>query len=305
VRHFRTFTAVNLVMAGLLATALARAADEVRSEASPPGVGNPYLSPERGSTTGVPFELYGHLIVVKGSVGELEDLNLVIDTGATMTVVNRDIARKLGLKGPSRTVTAYGKKLRVEQLTLPSLKLGDLEFEDLPAQAAPLSFSAMDRWLRIDGLIGLDLMRRTSLSVDYETRTVTFGSVDHAGPGVPFYEKLPIVPVPLTVDGRRFNMLLDTGAQHIILFQRRLRGRSSPRANGQRATIVCLGRRQTLDRISLGNVSLGETPWDELSAYLLDVPVGQCDPDGILGVASLGLKRLSLDFENHRVSWER
>ncbi len=37
----------------------------------------------------IPFKLKEHFIVVKGAVGEHQDLNFVIDTGATSTYVSR------------------------------------------------------------------------------------------------------------------------------------------------------------------------------------------------------------------------
>lgn len=46
-----------------------------------------------------PFELYhGYLIVVRGSVGNLENLSFVVDAGAYHSVVDQWIAHKLGLK---------------------------------------------------------------------------------------------------------------------------------------------------------------------------------------------------------------
>ena len=48
----------------------------------------------------VPFELQqGHLILVKGSIGNSGDLTFLIDTGATTTLVNRPIAKKMKLAG--------------------------------------------------------------------------------------------------------------------------------------------------------------------------------------------------------------
>lgn len=253
----------------------------------------------------LPFALHGHLIVVKGSIGPLEDLNLVLDTGASLTVVSREVARELDLGGPRSTVNAYGRKQRVERVTLSRLALGPLEFEEVPAQIAALSFSGMDRFLRIDGLIGLELLRRSGVSIDYEAKRVVFGPVRHSGPTIAFYNRLPIIAIPLTIGGARVSLLLDTGAEHLVLFQRRMAGRVPVRPTGERETIVCLGRRVSLAKARIRDAALGESRWDELSAHLLDVPVGDSDPDGILGVAALGLKRLNLDFPNQRLSWER
>ena len=48
----------------------------------------------------VPFKLYrGYVIVVRGSIGGLKNLNFLVDTGAVPSVVDARIARKLHLRG--------------------------------------------------------------------------------------------------------------------------------------------------------------------------------------------------------------
>ena len=81
----------------------------------------------------VPFEWKGGHIVVQGSIGGLENLNLVIDTGASSTTISKRVAKKLGLKGKKKQVLAYGKKVKGEEVTLPSVEIGALRLEDVPA----------------------------------------------------------------------------------------------------------------------------------------------------------------------------
>src|SRR5262249_21373407 len=51
----------------------------------------------------VPFKLYhDYIIVVRGSIGPLQGLNLLLDTGANPAAVERRLARKLRLV-PERT----------------------------------------------------------------------------------------------------------------------------------------------------------------------------------------------------------
>jgi Aspartyl protease len=52
------------------------------------------------------FKLYqGYIIVVQGSIGTLQKLNFVIDTGAVPSVVDPRVAQKLGLNGTSQSVS--------------------------------------------------------------------------------------------------------------------------------------------------------------------------------------------------------
>lgn len=50
---------------------------------------------------------------------------------------------------------------------------------------------------------------------------------------------------------------------------------------------------------------MGQTRWEELAAFLLDGPAPSSGIDGVLGVSSLGLKSLHLDFQQSLISWER
>ena len=56
-------------------------------------------SPENSSaftSNDVPFKLYrGYVIVIRGSIGGLTNLNFVVDTGAVPSVVDARIALKL------------------------------------------------------------------------------------------------------------------------------------------------------------------------------------------------------------------
>ncbi len=254
----------------------------------------------------VPFALKGgHLIVVKGAIGELQELNFVIDTGASSVVVSRQVAKKLGLKGPSKTVLTYGRKANVRVVDLPVVSMGGLEFDGVSALVGPLSMPGMDRPIRVDALIGLDLLERTSLTIDFTSRQLFFGPVSHSPASFPFYAKGSIVVAPLTVRGERISLMFDTGAEHLILFQRNVEGRVAMSRTGEKEDIRYMGGKASLKGIRLTEVRMSETRWDALPAYLLEGPVSDKHLDGILGVASLGLARIHLDFENSLISWER
>lgn len=184
-----------------------------------------FCFPEDIADTKVSFQPQGHFIVVKGSMGELQDLNLVIDTGASSTTVSPRVAKKLGLKGDSKQVLAYAKKVEVISVVLPILELGSMRFEQVPAWVAQLSFPDARRMLRIDALIGLDLLKRTNLSVDFESRKISFGPITHTESVMPFYAGLPFLVLPLYVQDQPVRLLLDTGARDLILFRRRVDGR--------------------------------------------------------------------------------
>jgi len=253
----------------------------------------------------LPFQLHdGHMIIVEGQVGEYQNLNLMVDSGASRTVIDSSLAKRLGLKGENRIVNAYGKKQKVKEALLEGLRIGDMHFERVKVQIAKVSFNGMDRQIRIDGLIGLDLLRKTGVSIDYKNQKISFGAVDHTDTFFHFYGQLLIIPVPVYIDGRRVDLLLDTGAKHLILYERKTEGKVPMRKNGEKIMIKCLGRKVTLVGIRLNQVKIGQSIWNSVSAYLLDVRCSKDGPQGVLGVASLGIKKLNIDFQKNTVSWE-
>jgi predicted aspartyl protease len=254
----------------------------------------------------IPFRLHGHLIVVEGcSIGDLEGLNFVLDTGAGITVVRPEIARKLGLRGDSRDVATYGRRERVRDVLLPTVRWGELEFDEVPAVAARLGMARMERRLRVDALIGLSLLRRSSVTVDYERKVLVFGPVAHSGPWTPFYGGLPFIIVPTFAGDQRLNLSLDTGAADVILYGHRAEGRIRMKRTSERRPAVYVGGKSTLRKVYLPEVTVAETLWEEVPAFLLDGRSPQQGLDGLLGVSGLGLKKLHLDFDRNRVGWER
>ncbi len=254
----------------------------------------------------VPFTMEGgHLIVVKGAIGGLEELNFVIDTGASSVVVSRQVAKKLNLKGTAKKVLTYGRKANVRLVDLPILKMGGAEFDEVSALVGPLSMPGLDRPIRVDALIGLNLLKRTSLTIDFASRQIFFGPVAHSGASFSFYANGSIVTASLTVRGEHLSLMFDTGAEHLILFQRNVEGRVAMKGTGEKEDIRYMGGKASLKGIRLPEVKISETQWDDVPAYLLDGPKPDKHLDGILGIASLGLSRLNLDFQNSRISWER
>src|SRR5690554_760070 len=125
----------------------------------------------------VPFELHGHFMVVKREALGLRDLNFAIDTGASLAVMDIGIAKKLNLPTREAVAKVLEKKTPVRETTIQKLIIGTQTFEDFTVQLVDLSQIGGKTRVRIDGLIGLDLLKKTNLRIDFENRTVTFGLV--------------------------------------------------------------------------------------------------------------------------------
>jgi hypothetical protein len=88
--------------------------------------GTPLLS--RETVAEVPFELYQHhLIVTKGSIGPLNGLSLLIDTGTIPSMVDVRIARKLHLQAEPSMLVAFGQTVEIESTMLNGFRIGVLQ----------------------------------------------------------------------------------------------------------------------------------------------------------------------------------
>jgi len=97
--------------------------------------------------------------------------NLVLDTGATVTVVSRRIASNLALRtlGASKVGTVGGV-ITVPLARLGSLKVGEAEVHDLVVSIHDFSADP-----RIEGLLGLDFLKHFHVSLDARRRLLILG----------------------------------------------------------------------------------------------------------------------------------
>src|ERR1700722_16573323 len=86
-----------------------------------------------GVKTTVRFELYrDYLIVASGTAGKWKGLHFLIDTGATPTVLDRQLAQKLGLEEEPASITLVNGKTAAGRATLPNIEFGPMRRDDLP-----------------------------------------------------------------------------------------------------------------------------------------------------------------------------
>lgn len=254
----------------------------------------------------VPFRLYKDcLIFVRGSVGPLEDLTFIIDTGATSTVISPRLAQRLQLEGIDRKASAYGVQVTVKTVMLHELSVGAFQFRMIPALVADLS--ALPSLVRdADALIGLSALKRTDFCIDYESKTITFGSVDDLKnvTSISFGSHLT---VRLHVSGMPVDLIIDTGAMDLILFRDRLRTFQGIHRTHVKKTIQHVESSRRVEKVILLRVLLEESEWERLEAWLLP---GRIDGypeevDGVVGPNALGLSRIAFDMKNSRMSWLR
>lgn len=225
--------------------------------------------------------------------GSRQHQNFVLDTGTSQTILNLRVAQALGLPLSSAKVAALGQNSTIQSAQLPELDLGPLTVTSVPLLVADLSTVERDLKLPIAGIVGLDVLGRTSFRLDYENQVLEFGGVSGDGIAVEFSgpENLPIAKV--SINGREFRLLVDTGAERLVLF-----------GNQPGAELVTASNRSS----QTGNGVAGEVPIRALPSLELDwsgehfrkdaiLISGRREPlfDGLLSVRALGFRALAFD----------
>lgn len=137
-----------------------------RSRPPEPSVSEPIplvssSSAPRGSIT-VGVSWLGRSAIVPVVLNQTQRGNLMLDTGATNTVISHKLAALLSLR-PTRSgsVQTVGGVISVSVAHLKSLRVGDAEVTDLPVVVHDFS-----RDPRVEGLLGMDFLGRYQIGLD-------------------------------------------------------------------------------------------------------------------------------------------
>lgn len=132
----------------------------------------PYRIKSKTRITALDFVITDPLPVVGVRVNGSEEVNFIIDTGASELVIDSDFAEEIGAQkfGSETGTFAGGKKAPYEQGRVDSLVLGDFLIQNVPVHMMNVrQFSKpIFRDLRIDGIIGTVLFYHFLSTLDYE-----------------------------------------------------------------------------------------------------------------------------------------
>jgi len=253
----------------------------------------------------VPFALYQqHLIVTKGSIGPLNGLSLLIDTGTIPSMVDVRIARKLHVQAEPSMLVAFGQRVAIRSTILNGFRIGARQPDAVPAGVSDLSY--LDG-VRIDAIVGLDVLARTSFSIDYREHVLRFSPGGREEFVVPLEVVWPFLTVQMTIEGQRIRLLVDTGSSDLVLFRSRMPAALSHVPWRGDKTVQYASGAARLQRLDLRQVRLGTRVWDQLTVWALDRVLDGYPPgiDGVLGVLALDCQRVRFDFERNELGWSR
>jgi Aspartyl protease len=291
----KTLCWIGFVLSTLVVTNPAWAADP---ETALPGK----LSDSR---TEVPFKLYGgYVILVEGSIGSLEKLRFIIDTGATTTFIDRKLGSKLGLLSTSGSISHFNKVTRAHWVAIPELQVGPLRAVGLSVPMVDLSYVA-DLANHVDAIIGLDVLRTSSFTIDYRSKRISFGAISSRGFSVPILSTSPYLVVQIQVRGYPVRLVVDSSANCLVLYEDRIDSRvAGIRVVGEmlvRSVGGSIRAKKMWLPATLGGTNLDGDGLLLGSSTDARLPVA----DGYMGLTTLRAWLVAFDFQRNTLSWQK
>lgn len=302
------------------------------------------LAANPGETSGlsaeaiVPFHLHrGHMIAVKCSLAGLGEVLAIIDTGASETVLDIELARKLRLDLEPDSATFISRQAKVWAVSIPVLELGPIRADHLQGIAADLSSLTDDLGFRPQVVIGMDVLRRSSFLIDYQShRLVFFQAPQFQGPAPQLAHQARLLPsvstqsaaqsvtsdasrrfavIEASIAGKTVRLQVDSGFEGLLVYGSQLPDRDraafgSRSANsfaGGESHLANLGQNLVAHSLAapLINVQIGEWHAPHPQLTLVDGPAPESAVfDGLIGTAFLSKKKVAFDFQNGIIYWE-
>lgn len=242
---------------------------------------------------------------MQGDIGKTRGLKFTVDTGARFSLLDAGVIKRLGLIAESQG----SRILSLDTVTTPNRVLvTDLRLGPISASLYFLQADLSD-W-GVDGMIGLDLLRRqgcltdpkphetlknNKLTLDFQSRTIRFGRSQRLEYSVPIENDPRQIIVTAKILNRPLRLVVDTGADMTTLFGKPdsiwidtlpfVQSTVLPTLDGEGRA-----RQVELPNLELGNCHWGWTPGLVISTRLQPT-------DGLLSIHTLRLKILHFDFD--------
>jgi len=259
------------------------------------------LEDRPSGTSEVPFTLiHDFLIVVQGSIGNLTGLKFILDTGTTNSMVDRRLARRLGVQLHRNQVFDFARFIPIESGVFARIEFGPIQLTNLSMFVADLS-RISEFATDADALIGSDLLTLNNFSIDYDANKVLFSPRERPALSANLHPVSLIVE--LQVQGQPVDLLVDTGIEGIVMVENRLRDRLPRLRMSEERTEGSLGgiraKWATLQEAHLGPIAL------DPRVLLVKGPPGNFMQGiyGFFGIASLKAHCVDFNFRNGRLSW--
>jgi predicted aspartyl protease len=253
----------------------------------------------------IPIKLLrNYVVVVQGSLGNVDRRSFLVDTGASPSILDRKIAHELQLvERAGSHLHLLGHNVDSSTAWIPSISVGPVGRQNVRVLVQDLSLLHARLGIRIDAILGLDVLSPENFTIDYRRKILRFGAVPHLASSLPFLGNSNSVSVEISSGRHPIRLLIDTGASGLILFQGSVP--LGPQQYQPLTSSTNLGGDFAVRPVTLTDVELGDNRFSSLPASLVDAPdFARQGFDGLMGVSALDFRQIAFDFEHRIFSWE-
>ena len=156
--------------------------------------------------------------VTNVQIGSVGPLRFLVDTGATTTVIDRSVARRIGLR-PTGTIAAVSTTgaLPVEEGMLEDLRAGNISSGNTPVLIMDLP--RFPNHGHLDGILGMSFFAGRAVLLDIRNRSLILDAPPPRGTTLNAHEV--VGRVAIEIEG--LNFILDSGASFPVLTSSRAR----------------------------------------------------------------------------------
>jgi len=169
-----------------------------------------------GQTTTVPFELVNNHLYVKVSLDGKGPYRFILDTGG-QNVMTPEVGAQLGsaVTGSLQVSGAGANTVSTGFAWVPSVSIGNATMRHQAFAVLPIGkiLQAVEGE-HIDGIVGVELLRRFVASIDYEHHEIilsTRAGAKLAGTAIPFVYDQSVPQIAGNADGLPGRFIIDTG----------------------------------------------------------------------------------------------
>jgi len=253
----------------------------------------------------LPFRVSsGYLILVEGAIGTRTHLKFLLDTGASMSIVDSKIADGLKLHREPTQSFSFDRKLAWDQAAIPEVRFGPITAINTVMLVGSLAkYSEFAR--NVDAIIGLDLLHLRDFTVDYTVKKVVF---HRSASGLTQVRDDTLengLTLQIQIQGHPVRLIVDTGFPGILLFEERLFASVPELRMTSKVSNVTLGDRLHATSTTLRGVAIGPSSRDA-SVLFAQSPPPEILPgiDGVAGIAALKARRVHFNFVQRKLSWD-